>query len=216
MTGYTKLFSSIVHSTIWREDNETRLVWITMLAIADKNGEVEASIPGLADLSRVTVDECIESLKKLSEPDPYSRSKEFNGRRVEEIDGGWVLLNHAKYRQKMSEEDRREKNKLRQRRYRERNTCSTSVTKCHDVTPHAEADTDPKADSKEKAERKKIQYSPEFEKFWSGYPKKNNKKAAYSQWKKVKPDVAEVCVKLFEQIQAKKNCKSAGQFVAEL
>jgi hypothetical protein len=48
VTGYTKLFSSIVSSTLWREPAATKVVWITMLALADRHGEVEASIPGLA------------------------------------------------------------------------------------------------------------------------------------------------------------------------
>ena len=44
MSGWTKLFSNIIHSTIWREDNATRLVWVTMLAMANRNGVVESSI----------------------------------------------------------------------------------------------------------------------------------------------------------------------------
>ena len=95
MTGYTKLFSSIIASTIWREDKEIiKIVWITMLAMADKNGTVEASVPGLADMARVTVKECEKSLKCLQAPDAYSRTKEHEGRRIEPIDGGWLVLVH--------------------------------------------------------------------------------------------------------------------------
>ena len=43
MPGYTKLFNSILASTIWRADDKTRIVWITLLAMADKHGIVEAS-----------------------------------------------------------------------------------------------------------------------------------------------------------------------------
>lgn len=43
MNGYTKLFNSILDSTIWGESDETRLVWITLLEDAEKtdcaNGE---------------------------------------------------------------------------------------------------------------------------------------------------------------------------------
>ena len=69
MTGFTKLFGSIVASTIWRESKEVKIVWITMLALKNKNHIVEASLPGLADLARVTIDECKEALKVLSKPD---------------------------------------------------------------------------------------------------------------------------------------------------
>jgi hypothetical protein len=123
MSGYTKLFSSIIGSTIWREDNDTRIVWITMLAMADKDGVVEASVPGLADFSRISVDGTRAALAKLMAPDPDSRSKEFDGRRVEEQDGGWRLLNHAKYRAKLSEIERREYKRAKQAEYRAVDKC---------------------------------------------------------------------------------------------
>ena len=43
MNGFTKLFQSILTSSVWSEDNETRIVWITMLALADQNGSVSAT-----------------------------------------------------------------------------------------------------------------------------------------------------------------------------
>lgn len=118
MTGYTKLFGSIVASTIWREPHTVRIVWITMLALANKNGIVEASIPGLADLSRVTLDEVQEALQALQAPDEFSRTPDFEGRRIEKHDGGWRILNHAKYRAKMGIDERREYLKLKKREER--------------------------------------------------------------------------------------------------
>lgn len=119
MTGYTKLFGSILTSTIWRESKETKLLWITMLALANKQGVVEASLPGLADMARITLDECKAGLAALEAPDPYSRTKEHEGRRVEEVDGGWRLLNYLKYRDKLSNIQAREYFKLKKRQYRE-------------------------------------------------------------------------------------------------
>ncbi len=119
MAGYTKLFNSILASTIWRENDKTRIVWITLLAMSDKDGVCEGSIPGLADLARVTVDECEAALDVLSSPDKYSRTSEHEGRRIEILDGtGWQLLNHAKYRAKMSEDERREYNRQKQAEHR--------------------------------------------------------------------------------------------------
>lgn len=86
MNGYTKLFNSIVTSTIWTEDDKTRIVWITMLAIADKNGEVQGSIPGLARIAGVAVDDCRIAIGKFLSPDLDSRTKDDEGRRIEEID----------------------------------------------------------------------------------------------------------------------------------
>jgi len=36
----------------------------------------------------------------LKSPDPYSRTKQDEGRRIKEVEGGWLVLNHKKYREK--------------------------------------------------------------------------------------------------------------------
>jgi hypothetical protein len=106
--AFTKLSSSIITSTIWREDDKTRIVWITLLALADQHGEVAASIPGLAAMANVAVDECERALRKLESSDPYSRTKDYEGRRIESVDGGWRVLNYRKYRSTRDDEARRE------------------------------------------------------------------------------------------------------------
>ena len=115
---YAKLFSSIVHSTIWREPDHVRLTWITMLALADSRGRVWASVPGLADVSRISVDDCRAALVVLKAPDSDSRDQSHEGRRIEDIDGGWYVLNYPKYRAIRNEEDRREQTRAAVRRHR--------------------------------------------------------------------------------------------------
>ena len=115
---FTKLFNSILDSTIWQEPLETKVVWITMLAMVDRNGEVHASIPGLAKRAGVSLKECQAALACLQSPDEFSRTKDHEGRRVQEIDGGWELLNHVKYRALLSAEERREYNRKKQAEYR--------------------------------------------------------------------------------------------------
>lgn len=105
---YTKLFASITASTVWQEPAGTRLVWITMLAMSDQHGAVYASVPGLARIANVPLDETIAALATLSAPDQWSRTPDHDGRRIAPLDGGWRLLNHAKYRATRSAEDRRE------------------------------------------------------------------------------------------------------------
>jgi hypothetical protein len=98
MAGWAKLFSSIVTSSVWTEDDATLRVWIAMLATADAQGVVEGSVPGFASLARVSVEQMERALEKLSAPDPYSRTPDHEGRRLEAIEGGWLVLNYAKYR----------------------------------------------------------------------------------------------------------------------
>jgi hypothetical protein len=118
VSGYTKLFGSILDSTVWELPMPTKVTWIAMLAMADRNGEVQASIPGLAKRAGVSLEQCEEALKAFMSPDRYSRTKEHDGRRIEEMDGGWRLLNHGKYRQQLSAELQRERDTERKRRLR--------------------------------------------------------------------------------------------------
>jgi hypothetical protein len=154
MTGYTKLFGSIVDSTIWRESKETKIVWITMLAKANRDGIVEASLPGLADASRVSIDECVAALECLSSPDKYSRTKEFEGRRIESVDGGWRILNHAKYRAKMNADERREYFRLKKQEQRSPKNVHKSPTLSKVVTNVTEAEAEAEAEAYTEEEKK--------------------------------------------------------------
>lgn len=119
---FTKLFSSITESTVWMEDPSTRLVWITMLAMSDRLGRVWASVPGLAHKARVPVEDCRAALNKFLSDDEESRTKDCGGKRIEVIDGGWRLINHAKYRAIRDEEAILESKRkyINERRKRER------------------------------------------------------------------------------------------------
>lgn len=107
--SFTKLFSTITESTVWCEPDRTRLVWICMLAMADAQGRVWGSIPGLANRARVPVEDCRTAIDCFLQPDIDSRTKDFEGRRIEAIDGGWRLLNYLKYRERRDKESARER-----------------------------------------------------------------------------------------------------------
>jgi hypothetical protein len=115
---FVKLFASMLDSTVWLESAETRLVWVTMLAMADQDGYVGASVPGLANRARVSEEAAEAALERFLAPDPRSRSKEHEGRRIAVVDRGWVLLNYAKFRAMRDVERRREQLREAQRRHR--------------------------------------------------------------------------------------------------
>jgi hypothetical protein len=150
--SYTKLFGSIIGSTIWRQSLHVKVVWITMLAMKDQDGIVEVSLPGLAHLAGVTLEQATEAIRDLMAPDPHSSTKDREGRRIEEVDGGWRVLNHFKYRDKEDQDERRRKDAERQQRKRGRgrHALSRTVTDSHGVsrvvTP-SDTDTDPEQDS---------------------------------------------------------------------
>ena len=149
MSGYTKLFGSILESTVWMEDLATKVVWITLLAMADQDGNIEASVPGLAKRAGVERFDCERALAIFLAPDPDSRTPEFEGRRLVAIHGGWHLLNHAVYRHRASMDEVREKGAARQRKYIEKKrggVSSVSMTKTDDI---AEAEAEAEAKNKD-------------------------------------------------------------------
>jgi hypothetical protein len=118
MSGYTKLFQSILESTIWLETPPVKVVWITMLAMADRDGIVEASVPGLAKRAGVDREQCEQALALFLAPDHDSRTKDHEGRRIQAVPGGWRLINYDLHRARASAEEAKEKATARQRRHR--------------------------------------------------------------------------------------------------
>lgn len=155
---FTKLFSSITESTVWCEPDTTRLLWICMLAMADRNGRVWGSVPGLANRARIPLDSAREAIATFLAPDPDSRTPAFEGRRIEIIDDGWRLLNHEKYRSIRDEETTLEakRNYINARRAKEREAKGVDQSRSQsNAGEHgrdsAEADTE--AYTEEKRER---------------------------------------------------------------
>ena len=142
--GYTKLFSTIVSSSLWAEDSDTKVLWITLLALSDANGEIGGSIPGLAQIAGIPVDSARTAITRFLAPDPDSRTKDNDGRRIEEVDGGWRLLNYKVYREKLSQADQKEQARVRKQRQRERDKRDTSVTErdMSRMSRHTDTDTD--------------------------------------------------------------------------
>lgn len=146
---FVKVYETILESTLWwGEDAPTRLVWITLLVSADWNGLYRGTLPGLAGRARVSLEECARALTRLEEPDAHSRSPEFEGRRVERVQGeGWRLLNYEKYRDKRS--DKQVADATRQARHRAAKPRDTS-RKSRDKSPDLRSeirDLDPRSET---------------------------------------------------------------------
>jgi len=127
MAGFTKLVPEIVQSSIWNEPSDVRIVWITLLAIKDEEGNVRGNVQTLARLANVPDTSVQEALKRFQEPDPYSNTPTNEGRRIESIPGGWHVINHSIYRAK----DYKQYEAERKREYRKK--------KCPGQVPDASA-----------------------------------------------------------------------------
>lgn len=133
---YNKLFAKILDSSIWLESDGTRIVWLTLLAAMDQDGFVQfASVPNLAYRARVSQEVAAEAVAVLEGADPHSSDPDNDGRRIDRVPGGWMVLNATKYQEIVTRKVQRDRTRERVARHRR----ERSVTPCNadgaDVTP---------------------------------------------------------------------------------
>lgn len=86
----------------------------------DQNGFAQfASVPNVAHRARVSLEEAQEALRCLECDDPNSADPDHAGRRLERVQGGWMVLNAEKHRKLVTAEIIREQTRLRVQRHRE-------------------------------------------------------------------------------------------------
>lgn len=161
---YNKLFTKILDSSIWMEATPTRIVWITLLAAMDEDGYASfASVQNLAHRAIVPIEETETAVKILESPDQISPDQEHEGRRIERVPGGWLILNAKKYRDMINRVLVREGTRLRVAKHRaskkelseantEADTYSEVTVGNNDVTEfslHPNQTTDSKKDNHE-------------------------------------------------------------------
>jgi hypothetical protein len=118
---YNKLFTTILDSSIWLEDSDTVRVWITLLASMDEDGFCKfGNVKNLAIRANVPLPATIKAVDILESPDEYSPGQELDGRRIERVVGGWMVLNATKYRDMVTRRLAKEQNRVRVARHRER------------------------------------------------------------------------------------------------
>jgi len=145
---FVKLDQGILSSTLWI-DRECRDLFITALLMAEPRetrepmpqltatgtgiaptgfvvppgwyGLVPAAGPGICRQALVDTVIGLIALKRLGDPDPESRSTDFEGRRMVRVDGGYLILNFIKYR------DRDATAAERSKRWRERQKLKEST-----------------------------------------------------------------------------------------
>lgn len=211
--GFTKLKPSIIHSTIWREENHVRILWITMLAMSNGKGEVMGSIPGLADAARISIGECKEGLEHLMSPDPYSRTKEHEGRRISDMDGGWKILNYEKHREPKSTD------RVKAWRDKRRNETVATVSNGfqHGETDETASEADTEAKNKIK-EKQKTARELAFVQFYEAYPNKKSRQKASDTWdklwkKKKLPPIEKVIDAVAHQTAMRAKYEQCGQWI---
>ena len=113
---FVKLFHTILKSSVWDESPTTRIVWITFLLEADEDGMVRGVDTRLASAANVTAAEFAAAVLVLESPDLRSQTQDFAGRRIERVEGGWMVLNYRKYREYRTRAQVKEADKKRRQR----------------------------------------------------------------------------------------------------
>jgi hypothetical protein len=188
--SFVKLDSGIVLSSLWQEDHPTVRCWIAMLAMADRTGRVNASLPGFAGVARVTMNEAERAIARFKQPDPYSRTKDHDGRRIaDHPDGGWTLLNYGKHRERQHDDGQREAKRRWAAKHRAEQAAATAAG---DDAPA---------------------YADDFLRFWAAYPRRVGKGAAAKAWAKARPPMAAVLAAVKACAATDQWRKDGGQFI---
>jgi hypothetical protein len=98
----------IVDSSVWGEPDFVCKIFITMLALKDSDDVCRCNAYQLAQRARKSEVEVLEALRVLSSPDTRRVEKQqFEGRRIEAVEDGWLILNGPKYREMVQDEMRK-------------------------------------------------------------------------------------------------------------
>ncbi len=130
---FAKVFGQIFDSSI-AEDYNCRRMFMDLLVLADSDGVVDMTPEAIARRINVPYTEVIKYIAELSQPDPASRSKMHEGRRIIPLDAergwGWQIVNYRHYRTIRDEEARRSyfrDQKRKQRKRAKKNVKDNSV-----------------------------------------------------------------------------------------
>jgi len=153
MSGFAKLDSGIVNSTIWVQPHDVLRVWIWFLSQADSRGTVDTAAPALSLICMVPLERMREILLLLESPDPDSRSPNDDGRRIEKIEGGgWRIINYGKYRESRDPQERKEYQRNWDKQHRPSGHQRAAVRQKSDHSPTQSDQTRPET-TKAEAER---------------------------------------------------------------
>jgi hypothetical protein len=139
MDFYTPIFSKIVDSSLWSEPDYVVKVFLTMLAKKDKDFVVRGNAYNISQWAKKTEEETIKALKILAAPDTQRIEKQpFEGRRIEKVEDGWLLLNGRHYQELMTKTNRRIYKAAKQSEYRARHGASPSEPPQHQINENGE------------------------------------------------------------------------------
>lgn len=117
--SYSPLFDKIVDSSLWLEEDFVVKVFLTMIAKQDADHVVRADAFMIGQWSKKGEAEALRALAILEAPDTKRIVPQpYEGRRVQRVEGGWLLLNGAHYQELMQQANRRAYKRKKEAEYR--------------------------------------------------------------------------------------------------
>jgi hypothetical protein len=175
---YGKVFLSIYDGTLYGHW-EAIITMQQLIALADADGIVDMTPQAIAARTSIPFDIIERGLKKLSEPDPYSRTPGEDGRRIILIDEhrpwGWQLVNYLKYKHLRDSDEVRAQTRERVRKHREKRNAGVTASNASNAEKrYTDIDTDTKKHTPP--------YSGAFLRFWGSWPKNERKASQGKCW----------------------------------
>lgn len=123
---FGKLFASMYAGSMYGAGPEVFAVWPYVIATADMTGVVELNSEMMANALGMTKERVESVIERFLQPDPKSRSKVKDGRKLERLgEYSYQIINYAHYRAIRTGEDRREQNRVAAAEYRVRKKLKT-------------------------------------------------------------------------------------------
>lgn len=161
ITPVKRVLAAVLKSSVWEEDDATRLVWVTLMLIADREGHVESTIPALAELSRQSIPAVEKAINR------FLKTKDEH--QIEATLFGWRIVNYAAIKSASQAQDDKEYRKKYMRQYMKDVRESVSNTKRRHQAPPTHGDE-------------------QFERCWVAFRRIGAKTKSWAYWKKLKPE----------------------------
>jgi len=171
-------------------------VWTYAISNVGRTGHVELNPRLLSTLIGESEATIRDAISYLCNPDPQSRSKEKEGRRLLKTgEFEYFMVNYKQYDSLRSEDERREYKREWDREHRpsghkraKMKQSDSSPTAVRQATTKTDSPTPLSLTSSLASSLKRSTCAQRFEEFWSEYPKKKSKQEAKRRWERIKPD----------------------------
>lgn len=165
---FAKLYSSMYDGTLATNGPwEALVTFQQLLILCDRTGMVDMTMETISRRTTIPVDIIRKGIAALEAPDPGSRRREEEGRRLVRLDQhrdwGWQIVNYEHYRNIRNADERREymRGYMRERRAGE---------------------------NKPATRKAPARVNGSFATFWNAYPRKESRIEAEKAWSKINPD----------------------------